>query len=57
MKKRIVSGLETLCDYVHWFTNRRPYLWFFGHCPLARLSDHLDQKWETGVWEDVSESE
>lgn len=52
-KRRFVSFLEDACGYTHWFTHRRPWLWLpFPVCPLASLSDRLDQRWGTGVWTD-----
>lgn len=53
MKRRIVEALESACVLGHWFTWRRPWLWICGPhiCPLADLSDWLDQRWRTGVWE------
>jgi hypothetical protein len=54
MKKKIqawiVDNLERVCSWTHFITLHRPWLWLFGHCPLASWSARLDDKWETGVW-------
>jgi hypothetical protein len=50
VKVRIVRGLEGLCDATHFVTYRRPWLWFFPYCPLARLSYSLDERWGTRQW-------
>jgi hypothetical protein len=47
LRRGIVAALESGCVLTH----RGPWVWLqFGHCPLARLSDALDQRWQTGVW-------
>lgn len=51
MKRRIVTALESGCEYTHWLVLRRPWLWIFRQCPLGRLSAWLDQRWSTGVWD------
>lgn len=51
MKRWIVATLEDpLCRWTHPITNRRPWLWFFHHCPLAELSFRLEERWNTGAW-------
>lgn len=51
MRRRLVIAAERLCDLTHFITLHRPWLWVFPHCPLARLSFYLDDRWQTGVWE------
>lgn len=53
MKRWIVIALEWSCNYVHWFTFRRPWIWLpikNGYCLLATWSYQLDQRWGTGEW-------
>lgn len=57
MKRWIVRHLERGCEYFHFITFHRPWLWLPIHnrwCLLARWSDELDQRWGTGVWEKLS---
>lgn len=53
MKRYIVIVLEWLCTPAHIITHHRPWIWLpkVGYCPLASISDNLDQRWQTGVWE------
>lgn len=51
VKRLIVNGIEKACVFTHPVVHHRPWLWLpIGVCPLARLSDHLDQRWNTGQW-------
>lgn len=50
VKRLIVSAIERACDMTHFVTHHRPWLWAFAHCPLARLSYNLDERWGTGRW-------
>lgn len=47
---RIVTMLDSACERTHFITGRRPWLWAFRHCPLAKLAVRLDERWDTGVW-------
>lgn len=52
--------LESACSLTHPIVHHRPWLFLpLPVCPLATLSDRLDQWWKTGVWKtiDVEETE
>lgn len=60
MKRLIVKWLEKACVWTHPITHHRPWLWLpirNGWCPLARLSDRLDQRWQTGEWKTLTPEE
>lgn len=58
MKRRLVSALEAACTLTHPIVHRRPWLWLpLPICPLACLSDRLDQRWGTGVWQPCAPEE
>jgi hypothetical protein len=57
MKIAVVSGLEWLCEHMHWMTHHNPWLFLTqklpsNHCYFAYLSSELDKKWETGQWKE-----
>ena len=67
IKSFIVRATERSCDMTHWVTHHRPWLWLprlpgglCVHCPLADLSDRLDERWGTGRWapaEDIDDDD
>jgi hypothetical protein len=57
MRRTVVVVLEKACEVVDhlWFWPP-PFRWIarWQSCRLANLSDDLDQRWNTGVWEDLT---
>lgn len=53
IKKLIVIKLEHLCAALdkHIIDHLPEHLQMRWCCQIAMLSDSLDQKWKTGVWE------
>jgi hypothetical protein len=55
VRRLIVVGLERACTVVDRLTPDVRW-WLPGRvCRLAEWSYRLDERWETGVWEDASE--
>jgi hypothetical protein len=50
MKRTLVILLEKACTWTHPVTLHGPLAGRFPLCSLAQLSDRLDQRWTTGVW-------
>jgi hypothetical protein len=54
LKMFVVASLEAWCGRLHWVFHHQPWLTLVpwgGICPLASLSDRLDQRWGTGWWD------
>lgn len=56
MKRKILylicDWIERLCFITHWWPITRLY-----HCPLARLSWWMEDRWKLGVWKKVKPDE
>lgn len=55
VKRWIVVHLETVCEWTHWVTHHRPWLWVFQHCPFAVMSCALNDRWGLDVWKVTDE--
>ena len=48
MKRRIVMGLDSACTLLHPILHR----WPFYRCVLAGWSARLEERWNTGCWDE-----